>query len=168
MERLILFRHGRAERGSDTGEDFDRPLTERGRADARLIGRVLAGRGFSLDLALVSAAARTVQTWAEIAPAFPGANVQIARALYHADEATLLAAAEAEAAGSVMIVGHNPGLQVLAARLAARDRSAGGAAARLREGLPTAAAAVFAFGPDGEVTAEGMFVPSEHGGGADR
>jgi phosphohistidine phosphatase SixA len=37
MERLILLRHGKAEAGSTSGEDIDRPLTERGRRESALI-----------------------------------------------------------------------------------------------------------------------------------
>ena len=54
MKRLILFRHAKTERHAPSGQDFDRRLTQRGRDDARLMGRVLADAGFSPDLVLVS------------------------------------------------------------------------------------------------------------------
>ena len=81
MHRLILLRHGKAESVSATGGDFDRGLTERGRRDSALIGRVLAEAGLKPDLALVSAASRTQETWDELAHAFPNAHVEVSRQL---------------------------------------------------------------------------------------
>ncbi len=167
MRRLILLRHGKTERASSSGRDFDRALTARGRADARLMGRVLAGRGLRVDRALVSAAARAVQTWDEAGPAFPGAEVEVTRALYEADAAEVLSLAQAEPAECVLVVGHNPGLHELAQSLAARDPQEEAVRRTLQAGLPTAAAAVFGFGDDGAVTVEGVFSPREFGGGAE-
>ena len=56
MRRLILFRHAKAEPRAAGEDDFDRPLSPRGRADAVLVGRALADAGFAPDLALVSPA----------------------------------------------------------------------------------------------------------------
>ena len=140
MQRLILLRHAQAERASPTGEDFDRPLTSRGREDALLIGRMLAEAGFRPDLALVSAARRTIQTWEAAATAFPQARVELVRNLFEADAQTLMqnAGAAAERAETVMLVAHNPALQELAGQLA-EDA----ADSRLSRGFPTAGAAVF-------------------------
>ena len=137
MQRLILFRHAKAERTSPTGEDFDRPLSPQGREDARLTGRALADAGYRPDLALVSAARRTIQTWEAAAVAFPQARVEIIRNLFNADSDTLLDAARshAERAETLMLVAHNPGAHELASRLTTD--------ARLDRGFPTSAAAVF-------------------------
>ena len=62
MERLILMRHGKAERHAASGGDFERALAESGRADAAVMGRVLAGLGLTPDLMLVSSARRTRET----------------------------------------------------------------------------------------------------------
>ena len=75
MHRLILLRHGKAER-SAPGGDIARRLTDRGRNDAALMGRVLAERDLIPDVALVSAAARTQETWAAVSPAFPMARAE--------------------------------------------------------------------------------------------
>ena len=82
MQRLILLRHGKAESASSSGEDFERALTDRGRRDSALMGRVLSDRGLTPDLALVSTARRARETWAEAAFAFPAARVQSLRPLY--------------------------------------------------------------------------------------
>jgi phosphohistidine phosphatase len=61
MAILSLLRHAKAAQPLPGQQDFDRPLTERGRNDAAWAGRILAG--FKPDLALVSAAQRTRETW---------------------------------------------------------------------------------------------------------
>lgn len=163
MDRLILFRHGKTEARAPTGEDFDRRMTERGRRDARLIADVLAEAGFSPDRALVSAAVRARETWEAAAPAFPGATLETRPELYDADASTLLAAGQTPLGRTVAVVAHNPGLQILALALAGRAH-APAFEARLRAGLATSAAAVFAFDGD-KVEALGLFYPADHGGG---
>jgi phosphohistidine phosphatase len=159
MQRLIVFRHAKAERISPTGEDFDRPLAPSGREDAQLVGRALAEAGFKPDLALVSAARRTIQTWEAAAVAFPQARVEIIRNLFHADADTLLQAAEghADRGETLMLVAHNPGAHELAHRLSDD--------ARLDRGFPTAAAAVFETPEPGHYKLVELFMPETLGGG---
>jgi phosphohistidine phosphatase len=151
MRRLILMRHGEAERPRPGLEDFDRALDDEGRAESRRMGEALAKGGYVPDLALVSAARRTLETWAGTAAAFPGdIAVEQRRGLYAASAATLSASA-AEAAGrapTVMIVGHNPGIHQYAAHLAAQ---AGGP---MLNRFPTGSAAVFTFDAGGAPTLE--------------
>ena len=158
LQRLILLRHGKAEQKAASGEDFDRGLVERGRIEAAETGRRLAAGGFVPDLALVSSAARAVQTWGGVAPAFPAARVEETRALFHASAGDVLGLAEAAGAACVMVVGHNPGLHALALALAFPGLAHNAASRRLREGLPTAAAAVFSF-DTGAPAFEALFVP---------
>src|SRR3712207_4288166 len=108
MQRLIVFRHAKAERTSPTGEDFDRPLAPSGREDALLVAPALAEAGFKPALARVSPARRTIQTWEAAAVAFPQARAEIIRNLFHADADTLIASAEghADRAETLMLVAH--------------------------------------------------------------
>src|SRR5579863_892928 len=99
MERLILLRHGKAEASAPSGEDFDRSLTERGRSDSALMGRVLAGAGYAPDLVLVSSAARTHQTWDAASPAFGPTRALFLRDLFHAPAEQILALARTKAEG---------------------------------------------------------------------
>lgn len=126
MQRLILLRHGKADSVSTLGGDLERGLTDRGRRDAALMGRVLAEGGFAPDLALVSSARRARETWEEAAPAFPKAAVEFSRSLYLASRDHLMHTIDAsgEAAGCLIIVGHNPGAPRTGPglRLAATDR----------------------------------------------
>jgi phosphohistidine phosphatase len=148
MDRLILLRHGKAENHSTSGRDFDRALTDRGRRDALIVARALDHAGVRPDLVLVSPAARAAQTWEAMAEVFPRARVEQAPELYEitSDAILSLARGEADGAGTVMVVGHNPGLAQLAAWLA-RDAPSGEGRLRIVEGFPTAAAAVIGFSP---------------------
>ena len=165
MQRLILLRHGKAESVSGSGGDMTRALTDRGRRDSALMGRVLADAGMIPDLVLVSEARRTRETWDELSLAFPAARIEFDRALYlaSADRLAHMVDASAELASCLMIIGHNPGLHELAAVCA--GRSHGGAYERLMNAFPTTAAAVFRKDADGGWTLEDMLVPGEHGGG---
>jgi phosphohistidine phosphatase len=165
MQRLILLRHGKAESATASGDDFARGLTDRGKRDAALMGRVLADRHLAPDLALVSAARRAQETWDEAAQSFPAARVRAERGLYLAsvDALEQAVAAARDEAGVLMIVGHNPGLHEFAL-----SRSAASPAAvrlRIMEAFPTAAAAVFSVEPNGALTLQEMIHPRDHGGG---
>jgi phosphohistidine phosphatase len=161
MERLILFRHGKAEANAPSGRDFDRALTDRGGSDGLLVARALARAGFRPDLAIVSPAVRAQQTWEAAAAAFPGTPAMLLQTLYNAEPDVLLAEAEARggAHGTVLIVAHNPGLHQLAVTLAQRcndapDRS------KLNLGLPTGAAAAIDFA----ASRFALFTPKSLGG----
>ena len=142
MAVLILLRHAKAAQPVPGQEDFDRPLTERGRSDAAWAGGIIAP--FKPDLALVSAAWRTRETW-EIAsqalskPPEPA----LERGLYLCSPAHLLKRLQSVPATvrSVVAVGHNPCWEELALWLTAGDDSP--EARAMHEKFPTAAIAVF-------------------------
>jgi len=163
MQRLILLRHGKTERDAPSGQDFDRVLTERGRRDSVLIARALARGGFSPDLAVVSPAARALETWQAAAPAFPKARILLDASLYNAAPETILEVASAQGsdADTVLVVAHNPGLHQLALTLAQRCADAP-ERAQIYAAFPTAAAAVFDL-KAGKLV---LFTPKALGGGA--
>ena len=68
--RLILTRHAKSSWASPTMDDHARPLNRRGESSAKAIGAWLAAQGYVPELALVSSATRTRETWALIAEAF--------------------------------------------------------------------------------------------------
>lgn len=166
MKRLILMRHGKAERSSPGG-DFERGLTDRGLADAGLMGRVLADEGLVPDIALVSAARRTRETWDRVSAAFPAAKSKALGGLYHAGAERILF--EAEAAGvehdTVMVVGHNPGLHALTVGLLRGGGSGSALVARAESRFPTATVAAFTFDAAGRPVYDGLFYAADHGGG---
>ncbi|MGR4862203.1 SixA phosphatase family protein [Caulobacter sp. LARHSG274] len=166
MDRLILMRHGKAEQHAASGGDFERALAPRGQGDAALMGKMLAQAGLAPDLALVSSARRTRQTWEAVAPAFPAARAEFRRDLYHAEAQDVLAAIRDDAPdhGTVMAVGHNPGLHELALRLAMGGPADPAQLARLRGKFPTSTVAVFTIDADGAPTLSHLFYASENGG----
>lgn len=169
MRQLILFRHAKAEGRSASGDDFDRQLTQKGEADARLIGQVLHEAGLDPDLALVSAAMRTRQTWEAAAAAFPGSpEVRHEAGLYNASSAWLRQSVESLEGhgGVVMFVGHNPGMHQLALDLLVESGAAASLIARAGSRFPPATAAVFAMDAAGRPTYDGLFYAADFGGGA--
>ncbi len=68
MKRLLLLRHAKAVAGSSKGGDHARPLNDRGRTDAPRIAIAMQHNNYIPDRVLCSTAARTVETWAHVAP----------------------------------------------------------------------------------------------------
>lgn len=161
MDRLILFRHGKAEAESASGEDFDRRLAPRGVRESAEMGAQLADLGFLPDLVLVSPAARTRETWAAVETHFPRAKARFDEELYHADSGSVRREAERAGAetGTVMVVGHNPGLQELTVQLLTEGGSPLSLIMRATRQFPTAAAAVFLFDGHGRPAFDGLFFP---------
>lgn len=120
---LILLRHAKSD-WSGALPDVDRPLAERGHAQAPLAGRWLASHAGVIDLAVVSPAVRARETWelvsAELAPAPPA---RFDERVYAASADQLLAIVREAPADvrTLILVGHNPGMEQLASLLAAED-----------------------------------------------
>ena len=165
MDRLILLRHGKAESESASGDDFDRRLAPRGVTESAAMARTLAELGFMPDVALVSPAARTRDTWAAAESAFPRAKVSFDGDLYNSDSEGVRRAALAagRTAGTVLVIGHNPGLQELTVRLLMEGHAPSTLIHRAQHRFPTAAASVFLFDGEGRPNYDGLFYP-ERGG----
>ena len=145
MKQLLLLRHAKSSWDDPGLVDFDRPLGSRGLKAAPLIGRELARRGWLPDLALVSPALRTRETWRLVSAELPArVPVEFAEGLFDATAGDILAEVQQAmaSAGCVLVLGHNPGLEDLARRLAG-PRSDAGARRKLAEKFPTGALARF-------------------------
>ena len=120
--RLILTRHAKSAWDDPSLEDFDRPLNDRGRRSARLLGDFMASRGYEPEEVICSPSKRTRETWDQVAAA--GLEVRpelrLDKRLFHATPATLLEVLRGATASTVMIIGHNPGIAEFAASLPAR------------------------------------------------
>lgn len=144
MLRLIVFRHAKAV-PHGTAPDFERALAPRGVEAAAEMGRMLAAEHLLPDLALVSPALRTRQTWEEAAKALPGVPVRHEDGVYDAPSARLLRLVQAapDTARTLVLVGHNPGIADLAQLLVGHgDRYA---FSRMRAKYVTGAIAVVDF-----------------------
>lgn len=144
MRRLVLLRHAKSDRPAGIG-DVDRPLNPRGERAAPLVGAYLAGEGLVPDHVVVSPSLRTRQTWAAIAEALGGPEAEVSDAVYEAETSSLLSVVRAapDRAGTLLLIGHNPGLQDLAMRLVGDGTAA--LRRRLSAEFPTAALAVIDF-----------------------
>jgi phosphohistidine phosphatase len=117
---LVLLRHSKAV-PPESMPDLERPLADRGRADARAAGRYLVAQGIEADLVLCSPSQRTRETWQYAAEGGASAtDVWYDRRIYNADADELLdviheAPTEAR---TVVLVGHAPGVPWLADELA--------------------------------------------------
>ncbi|GAT81318.1 phosphohistidine phosphatase [Streptomyces sp. F-3] len=145
LHRLVVLRHAKSARPEGVA-DHDRPLAPRGRRDAPAAGRALAEADCLPDLALCSTALRARQTW-ELASAQWGTPppVRYDPGLYAAGVPGLLAAvrevpAEME---TLLLVGHNPGLEQLVLELAGDGLD--DTLDRLRAKFPTSAVAVLSW-----------------------
>jgi phosphohistidine phosphatase len=161
MDRLILFRHGKAEAESASGDDFDRKLAPRGERESAKMGESLADLGLTPDVVLVSPAARTRETWTAAEGSFPKARMRVEDDLYHADSESIRQVAEEAGrhGGTVMVVGHNPGLQELAVKLLQEGSAPASLIGRAARHFPTASAAVFLFDAAGRPAYDGLFFP---------
>jgi phosphohistidine phosphatase len=143
--QIVVMRHSKAEQSGPT--DFERELTDRGRHDAAAAGRWLAGQGVVADHALVSAAARAVQTWESLAEG-AGWDVEpdLDRGFYAASPETAidLMRTTPEAAATLVVVGHNPTVATLAHLLDDGDGDAE-ASAGMASGYPTSALVVLSY-----------------------
>ena len=124
VKRLILMRHAKSCWDDAALGDHDRPLNLRGRLGAVLMGAWLAEQPWRIEAALISTSVRTRETWVRIAPQLAGAPTpRFEGRIYEATPEALLetlraAPGEAE---TVLMLGHNPGMEEFSAMLAAPE-----------------------------------------------
>lgn len=145
MLRLMLFRHAKAERPEGVA-DHERPLAPRGRRQSEAMGKYMAAHGLVPELAVVSTARRTQETWQISLPAFKGPIPQIDEPrIYESSVDNLLQVIRETSDDQrvVVLVGHNPGMSLLAQCLIGGGHPR--AVARVEREYPTAALAVIDF-----------------------
>lgn len=124
MKRLLLLRHAKSSWGEANLSDYDRPLNDRGRHDAPRIGRLLRQEDLVPDLIVASSAKRAATTAKLVAEtaSFEG-ELRYTDKLYLAEPEAYIALARRvdEAVNTLMLVGHNPGIQELVALLTGQD-----------------------------------------------
>ena len=140
---LILMRHAKSGWEDGSLDDIDRPLSDRGRRNAPVMAAWLEAGGFLPDVALVSAARRTQETWDIVSEALPAQTVDIRQDLYLASPKGILDAVKTQSADTVLVLAHNPGIANAAHMLVAEMPGDG---AFLR--YPTLATAVIRFDGD--------------------
>ncbi|WP_434995870.1 SixA phosphatase family protein [Arthrobacter sp. Ld5] len=154
LRQLMLLRHAKAEFGEGVS-DHERSLSSRGHADAPLVGRWMREHDAVPDFILVSTALRTRQTctWVckELGDKAPTPKLE--DELYAARPSEILALINhvPQTVTSLLVIGHNPGIQDLAMRLAS-VRSSEHAVMDLATDYPTSGLTVMTFdGPWAEL-----------------
>ena len=114
MKTLGLFRHAKSDWHDPRARDFDRPLNLRGERGAALVGRHIFDHDVKWDKVIASPAVRVAET-IELAAKATGRPIAVNwdRRIYLASSATLLdlLREQKDDPGSVLMVGHNPGLE---------------------------------------------------------
>ncbi len=144
MLEFILFRHAKTHPAKDGQFDHDRRLTERGHEDAKLVAKKLYTLGARPDLILHSDAQRCFETVECVQSIFNNPPTSAAPELYLAEPHVIMNQVKLHATASdcqsVILIGHNPGLHLLAMDLASGESEN---EAHVRMGFPTSAAAFF-------------------------
>lgn len=150
MKTLALFRHAKSDWSDARARDFDRPLNARGQRGAQAMGAYIRDTGRTFDRMIASPAVRAAETVEEASKAWKCTfKVEWDRRIYLASSATLIDLLK-ELSGdpaSVLMVGHNPGLEDLIFDLVPDD---GGSPLRavVEEKFPTATFAVLELDVD--------------------
>ena len=146
--RLFLLRHAKSSWSEPGLADRERPLAKRGRRAVGLLSAHLRNAALAPDLVLCSSATRARETLAGVRDGLPAQiAVEVEDGLYAADARTLLDRLRGlpEEVGSVMLVGHNPGLEDLASDLVGDGDPEARASMAIK--YPTGALATLAIDP---------------------
>ncbi|BBA36338.1 phosphoglycerate mutase family domain protein [Methylocaldum marinum] len=121
MKNLIIIRHAKAEPATTSLGDIDRPLNDRGKRDALLMGGVLKARGVEPDVIVSSPARRAAETAERIAEAvgYDSNRIAMYDSVYLQEASRLFELIRSldDVHHRAYLIGHNPHLSELVARL---------------------------------------------------
>jgi len=149
MKTLLILRHAKSGWDDPSLPDHDRPLTERGKKDAKRIGHLLLEHGLVPDRIISSTAKRAHKTAGKVGKACGYAGqVETTNRLYLASPPQIIEVLREvdDECARVLVVAHNPGLEELLRQLTAQP-----------EAMPTATLAQVAVDID---SWQGLSVPS--------
>jgi phosphohistidine phosphatase len=149
MKRLTLLRHAKSGDDGTVARDFDRPLNAKGRRAARAIGRHMRDKALRFDAVIASPATRVAETLQEVEAGYGGGLApHWERRVYlaTADELLDVVHAAPPGANSILLVGHNPGLEQLVLMLV--PERAHGVRGEVEVKYPTASLAEMVFAVD--------------------
>lgn len=142
MKQIFLMRHAKSSWDDPSLEDIDRPLSKRGRRAGKAMAGYFRKAGLAPETVLCSTSVRARQTLDLLHPVLGETPVLFDDRLYEAAAGTLLARLQElpDDCASVLVIGHNPGLERLAHHLAG-DQGEPEALARMAVKYPTGALA---------------------------
>lgn len=144
--RLVLLRHAKSSWAEPGLDDSERPLAPRGERAAGVIAAQLVKRKLQPDRVLCSTAKRTRETWNRIRPVLVNLPEEVLEPeLYLAEPATIFGRIQKTPprVNTLLVIGHNPGLQRLAVSLV--ERIDADLAETIRAKFPTAAMLALVF-----------------------
>ena len=150
MKTLLLLRHAKSGWDDHGARDFDRRLNPKGERAARTIGQHMRNSGLGWDHAIASPAVRVVETLAQVAAGYGRAiEPEWDRRAYLASAPMLLDLIHAAPAGAdtLLVSGHNPGLEDLVLMLVP-DRMGDPLRDEVEAKFPTASLAVMTCAGD--------------------
>ncbi len=139
MKHLYLMRHAKSSHADKSLNDHARPLNDRGRNDAALMGRILKEKGVDPGV-IISSSARRAKMTAELLAAelnYAVEAIEIEDKIYENDPDVLMAIIRSlpDNYNGVMLIGHNPSFHELIEQLSAN----------MYHKVPTAAVAALQF-----------------------
>lgn len=150
--QLIIMRHAKSDWSEEHNSDFERPLAARGKKAAKQMGKWLKHR-YRIDRIICSPALRAKQTCQLVAEQLrlPQNHIRWESEIYDASLSDLISVTKkySEDIRTLLLVGHNPGLDQLLCYLS-RDPPPVNSTGKL---LTTAAIAVLDYG-DTAITAQ--------------
>ncbi|MBN35482.1 MAG: phosphohistidine phosphatase [Rhodospirillaceae bacterium] len=167
---LFLLRHAKSSWADPGADDHERTLQDKGRERATELAGWMEDRALGCDLVLCSTAVRACQTLDLVLPALGEPEVRHAPEIYQTDANGLIELLKAvdDSIERVMVIGHDPVLQITATTLAMS--ATGDAMDRLKRKYPTSALAMLTFGAAGWASLgpgvghlELFFVPGQDG-----
>ncbi len=145
-KRLFVLRHAKSSWEDPGLDDHERPLAPRGRRAVKVLNQHLREQHIAPDLVICSTSRRTRETLEGVQP---GGEISIESELYAANANDVIERLRdvPEDTASVMVIGHNPAMQLLVLRLTANGARApeGSDLAAIRQKFPTGALATLTF-----------------------
>ena len=146
-KRLFVLRHAKSSWDDPGLDDHERPLAPRGRRAVKVLNQHLREQHIAPELVICSTSRRTRETLDGVDP---GGEISIESELYAASATDVIERLRRVPAdtGSVMVIGHNPAMQLLVLRLTANGARVpeGSDLAAIQQKFPTGALATLTFG----------------------
>ena len=120
MKNLFLLRHAKSSWDNAVLADFDRPLSKRGISNAIQLSEYIHKHSISFDLVLSSPSERTQSTLDLVLSSLdPIPTATLKESIYHASASSLsqLIKEQDDEIKNLLVIGHNPGLHILAETL---------------------------------------------------
>ncbi|MCE9501819.1 MAG: histidine phosphatase family protein [Leptospira sp.] len=120
MKKIFLMRHAKSDWNADFRTDHERPLSDRGKGNAKSLRKFLSARDFHPDIAYVSDSKRTIQTFKlAVRESWIAGKIVYSEKIYEAPVEELIQIVQGtdDRHSSILIVGHNPGMELLSGYL---------------------------------------------------